>query len=174
MDKLAELYKRSTDEWLSQLHEESKVNKNQLDDEASEQSQLFANWAGLAAIAHVNRKEQERRFEAAKARADVAIRKDPVRFGLEEKPKEAAIKAVILDIEEVQEAYDDYMKAYAYDKVMAVAEKTMEGRKTMLRLEGDLWLGEYYSKVEIKDKQVDRFRERVADTRKRKERRKRR
>jgi len=44
LDKLIDkLYKRTPSEWQELLHQESAVNKNRLDDEAAEQSQLFSN-----------------------------------------------------------------------------------------------------------------------------------
>ena len=172
LDKLIDkLYKRTPSEWQELLHQESAVNKNRLDDEAAEQSQLFSNWAGLAATAHIHRKEMERNFDEVKASVELRVRKDPVGYGLEDKPKEAAIKAVVAETKQVKEAYDEFLQAYAYDKTMAVAEKTMEGRKTMLRLEGDLWLGEYYSTTNIREEQVNRFKEKISDTKRKARRR---
>jgi len=165
------LYEKTPDEWSQQLHQEAGINKNRLDDEAAEQSQLFSNWASLAAAAHIDRKEAERNFDEEKARMDLKVRKDPGMYGLEDKPKEAAIKAVVSESEMVKKAYSEFLDAYAYDKVLAVAEKAMEGRKTMLRLEGDLWLGEYYSTTNIREEQVDRFREKSKDLKKKSRRR---
>lgn len=169
---LERLLEKSPGEWQEQLHEEASINKHQLDDEAAEQSQLFSNWASLAAIAHIHRKEAERDYEETKADIELKVRSDPGHYGLEEKtPKEAAFKATVLNIKIVKTVYKDYLKAYTYDKILSIAEKTFDGRKTMLRLEGDLWLGEYYSTTTIKEEQVEKFREKLNDNKKRSGRR---
>jgi len=169
---LDKLLKRTPEEWQEKLHNEAAVNKYELDDEAAGQSQLFSNWASLAAVAHIYRKQSERDYEEIRAKKELMVRADPGFYGLEEKsPKEAAIKAVVLDMESVKDAYKEFMEAYTYDKILSIAEKTFEGRKTMLRLEGDLWLGEYYSTTTIKEEQVDRFREKISDSKNRRKRR---
>ena len=169
---LSKLLDKSPGEWQEQLHDEAAINKHQLDDEAAEQSQLFSNWASLAAIAHIHRKECERNYEEVKADIELKVRSDPSHYGLEEKtPKEAAFKATVLSQKIVKDAYENYLEAYSYDKVLSIAEKTFDGRKTMLRLEGDLWLGEYYSTTTIKEEQVEKFREKINDNKKRSGRR---
>ena len=56
---LDKLLKRTPEEWQEKLHNEAAVNKYELDDEAAGQSQLFSNWASLAAVAHIYRKQSE-------------------------------------------------------------------------------------------------------------------
>ena len=169
---LDRLLEKTPEEWQEKLHDEAAVNKYELDDEAAGQSQLYSNWASLAAVAHIYRKQSERDYEEIKAEAELNVRADPGLYGLEEKsPKEAAIKAVVMGINKVMKANRDFMRAYTYDKILSIAEKTFEGRKTMLRLEGDLWLGEYYSTTTIRDEQVDRFREKISDSKNRRKRR---
>ena len=116
---LDRLLENSPGEWQEQLHEEAAINKHQLDDEAAEQSQLFSNWASLAAAAHIYRKEAERDYEETKADLELRVRTDPVQYGLEEKtPKEAAFKATVLNNNIVKDSYKAYLKAYTYDKVL--------------------------------------------------------
>jgi len=163
---------RTPDEWQELSHREVAINKNRLDDEASGQSQLYSNWGSLAAAAHIYRKRKEGDYEEVKAAMDIMVRTNPTEYGVEEKsPKEAAIKAAIISNREVKKAHSDFLDAYAYDKILAVAEKSCEGRKSMLRLTGDLWLGEYFSTVTVKEKQAEEFREKISDTKNRSRRR---
>jgi hypothetical protein len=56
----------------------------------------------------------------------------------------------------------DVIEATAYAKFFNSATSACDQKKTMLRMIGDLWLGEYYSDVQIKKGEgEERLRERM-------------
>jgi len=173
-DDIEELLSMTAREWRQHFYEQIKIDKYALDISVAEQPQLFVNCAGLSATASKLRDFLEKVYEEEKAEMDLAVRSNPQGFDLEPDTKgklmETAIKSKVILDTRVAESYHNFIEGKEYAKLLNGVVNAFDQRKTMLRLEGDLWLGEYYSNADIRGSEEDVIRERAAS--KAKERRK--
>lgn len=156
-EDLKKLLSKTPFEWREQAKEESKIDRNYLHIQAEEQSQLYFNWASLFGIAKEYRKLKEVELKEVESKWDLKLREDPESYGFPKSPKEAAIKSKVATRREVREKKRDFLESYAYAKALEAAKDSFLIRRSMLKLEGDLWLGEYYDTVTIKEEDEERF-----------------
>lgn len=160
------LFERTAQEWTSFFREQAMFDKYELDTAVAEQAQFFINCAGLSSVASKLRDFVETWLKQEESEVDLAVRSNPLEFDLEPDSKgklmESAIKSKVALDNRVCDIGILFMEMKEYAKVMNKAIDGFDQRKTMLRLEGDLWLGEYYSSADIREKLEDDVREKAA------------
>lgn len=155
------LMKTALEDWGDELNEDMRLNKFNLDDECARQTSIFSKWAMLSAQASQEREWRQKELDEETARLDNEIRADPEKFGLRD-IKENAVKALITSDGEIMKLRADLIRAISYSKFFNSAVEACDQKKYMLRELGNLWLGEYYSNVEIrKGEAEDDLRERM-------------
>lgn len=137
------------EEWGDELDEDMKIDKFNLDDECARQPSIYSKWAMLSARASEERDWRQKELDEEAARIDNEVRTDPDKFGIRD-IKESAVKAAIAADEVIMKLKADVVRATAYAKFFYSAVGACDQKKTMLRMLGDLWLGEFYSNVEIR------------------------
>lgn len=153
--------KKDINELSEQLDADMRIDKYGLDNECAEQTSIYSKWARMSAEASRERDYRQKELDETSAMLDNEIRTDPEKYGIKDL-KEAAVKAVIMGDEAVMKLKSDLIEATTYAKFMNSAVAACDQKKTMLRMLGDLWLGEYYSNVEIRKGEVeDRLREKM-------------
>lgn len=156
-----EIFKKSMEEWGEDLDADMRIDKFGLDNECAQQTSIYSKWARLSAEAGRERDYRQKELDEISADLDNAIRKDPGKYGIAD-VKENAVKAVIQNDKRVMKLKTDVIEITAYASLFKGAVNACDQKKTMLRMLGDLWLGEYYSNVEIKKGEGDeRLRERM-------------
>lgn len=147
--EIGQVMKRTLEDWAEELNGDMKVDKFRLDEECARQTSVYTKWAFLTAEAGRERDWRQKELDEMNARLDNEVRVYPEKFGLKE-IKENAVKAVIAGDEGIMKLKADLINATAYYKFFSSAVAACDQKKTMLRMLGDLFLGEYYSNVEIK------------------------
>lgn len=163
------LLSKSIPEWKALASADHYFSKFDLDEACANQGQRFVNWAELAAIAvgYADLKEEELNQDRADMELDV--RENFEDFDLvpdrEGKLREAHVKAIIRRSPKVKRSYKEFVAAKAYNRFFENVMKSFDQRKTMIRMMGDLVLGEYKADVEIRDNHTDDMRKRMASRR---------
>ena len=154
------LLSKTPDEWRPEYMADLEFTFYDLDEAVATHAQRFMNWANLERLASKYYKMKQEEYDRAKAKLDLAIRRDPVKYKLDtddkikrgkEPPKETAIKSRIAIDKGVIAKWDDMLEAYQYNKIMKHAVEAFKDRKTMIREAGDLWINEYHSDVDVRD-----------------------
>lgn len=130
------------------------VDKYNLDDAAATQPELYMECVEAIERAKKDTDELEQELEERYSELDLDIRKNYDLYGLEENPKERAIKSAISKEPDIKEIREDLAKAKRILSKLNGRKEALDQRKQMVRLLGDLWLGEYYSDIEVRDAQV--------------------
>jgi hypothetical protein len=99
--------------------------------------------------------------ERVKGQVDQKVRHDPGLFGLENSPKEAAVKSVVVNDKDLIKAENNFHKAYELQYLLDSIVKAFEQRKELLRGEGELWREGYYSDARVNKSVEDRGRREV-------------
>jgi len=128
------------------------IDKHNLDNECSEQAFKYMTWAKCSAEAGKRKARLEHELDKARGRVDHRIRKNPEEYGLDPgNVKEKSISYAIDQDEEVEQILEEYDDA-VYEASNANSMKNaFDQRKVMLRVVAELWLGEYYSDVDIRE-----------------------
>jgi len=135
---------------MNKYRQDLKINKHELDEELIEQPQRYMEYIELAAEAAAEKDDAADALEITKAIVEDLIRTDPEKFGLEEKPKEGAIKAAIIKHPRVQRANKRLRKARKTLRILEGAKSSFEQRKTMLSKLVDYRIAGFYSEPRIK------------------------
>lgn len=149
-----QILKRSLDAWAEDLNGDMELDKYKLDDQCAQQTSVYSKWALISAKASRERDYRQKELDEEVAKLDNEVRVNPEKFGIKD-IKENAVKAVIASDKIVMKLKTDVIEATTYAKFFNSAVSACDQKKTMLRELGDLWLGEYYSNVEIKKGEVD-------------------
>jgi hypothetical protein len=144
-----DIMKRGLEGWAEELDGDAKTDKFGLDNECAVQTGLYAKWALLSTLASRERDWRQKELEERNALLDNDIRSDPGNYGISD-IKENAVKAVIAKDDGIMKLKAGVIEATAYAKFFDRAVSACDQKKMMLRELGDLWLGEYYSDVQIK------------------------
>lgn len=157
-----------------QLPKEVMVDKHDLDDECAAQAGVYVRWAERAARARDERDRKDHELRQHEAYLDQQLRED----AKDEKPKptESAIKARMVLEESHQRLQDAVFDARMVSAFCDSAKQAFEQRRSMLKYLCELWLGEYYSELQVNDNEYmeEKFRERQQGNKRRKLTRKRR
>ena len=138
---------RSVDSYEKECHKELELDRFNLDEEYETQPQLYLNWSKLYAISLAERKRISLDLERVKADVDLEIRgNDPKIYGLE-KFTETAIRSILMQIDRVKEKEEENIKIIKLSGFFEHAVRAFEQRKELLKGEGELWKGGYYSSV---------------------------
>jgi hypothetical protein len=147
----------------------SGFDKYSLDDEAVSQSRLVGILAPVFAKAKNDYAIAKKAFERLEGKKTLDIRRNYKEYGFEFKDelKEKAIQAVIDDLEEIREAYNEFLSILHRLNIIEGLVGSMDHRKTMLRLAGDLYIREYYTRDSISIHEQDNLRERLGSRKRR-------
>lgn len=171
IEGLDRLLRQSPNEWRKEAQADAEVSKFHLDDACATQGGYYSKWAGLYGVANTYRHAVDDLFEAEKAALDLKVRTDPHVYGLEVgkegRPMETAVRSVINTHKRIKALKREQLLARHYEKLTEHNLTAMEHRKTMIRMLGDLWLGEYKPEVQIRDEREDGFRERMVGRKRR-------
>jgi len=153
----------------AEADEESFIDKFSLDDVCASQGRLYIKWSRKYAKAAKLKELCLSELELEKAWLELEIRKDPKKYGIEPDNKgiikEGAVKAVIRLDNTVQELESDFIQANFLRRRYRGIRDGFDQRKVMIREEGDLYLGEYYSRTEIKQASASDFRKKTGQGR---------
>lgn len=122
-------------------------NKYRLDEEFITQPELYKKWAKFYGQSLAARKQVDKEVERARSELSLKIKASPEIYGLDKKSTETSVKDVINGNEKVREKEDHANKVYALSHVLEGIMKSFEQRKELLKGEGELWKGGYYSSV---------------------------
>lgn len=141
---------------------------------AEVQPDLAADIGELAASLKSEAKQAKTVLDETKAEAEREIRANP-----EQLPKatESAIASAVVLHQSVKDATREYLEADEDADLASSLANAYEHRRSMLKIEVQLYLGNYWGEVEVRemdktdrnlsDKKLDRARERVQEGRKR-------
>lgn len=150
------------DERIKAFRKKVKVDRFSLDTECAEQAYLFVEVAEMYADAEKAKKEAEAAYDDAVAEKDLDIRRSPEGYGLDEEPKEKAIAHTVRQQAKVKRLREEMFEAIRKCNKLKSLKDGFEQKKIMLRVCGDLWLGEYYSETEVRKSEVGKFRKRMS------------
>ena len=157
---------------LEEIHDRiMEFDKLALDDEAVVQARLTSLWTTVQARLKKISAKAKKNLTTVEGRKGLEVRKDYKNYGFEFKAdlKEKPIQAIVDGMPEVEKAFDAYLEAEHRKDVVSGIVSSLEQRKTMIRLAGDLWIKEYYAKDSFSTsnmgnvvEETDMLRERMA------------
>lgn len=131
------------------LSEDATIDKNALDVEAERQSHLVMKWSLLLTQAQATLSEAKEGL--AHIEAVLFLR---ARTELPNKPTEATIKSWILTQPEFRKAQRTKRKAENNVTYLQNAKAVLENKRSMIKVEAELWVCGYYSRPMIREQQV--------------------
>lgn len=133
---------------LTTYRDDLAIDQSRLEFEWQNQAQLYAKWAERHANALLERDRAKENLDVIRSRVDRKIRKNPSGFGLDQDDKkrvtEDAIKAVVFEQPEYQEASKELIEANHAVNVLAVAKDAFGHRKSALENMTRLYVYQYY------------------------------
>jgi len=139
------------DEQRNEYQEDLAIDKYHLENEWDEQALLFMKWAERHVEALHIRDSLKDKMDLVKAQIDMNIRSEPVKFGFDKKPTEAAISNCIIEDVEYQKISAEYLQAKKDVNILQAVKEAMEHKKKALEAETSLWIGGFYSNPKIPD-----------------------
>lgn len=130
--------------------EDLRIDEDALDREWLSQPELYLEYGEKLADAKEAEGNLKLAVERERAVAYLDISKNPVSYGLNEKPTKDAILATVSGLEEVQEVENDYNEAKKISSRLNSAVLAFEQRKSSLTKLTDLYLAGYYSEPKSK------------------------
>ena len=121
------------------------IDRNHLDIEWEKQSSNCFEACRLAAGARLYVEDTKRALDVERANADIAIRRDPAKFGFTAKPTESAIDAVITVMPSIQDLMDKVSKAQYQWNICNAAVTALENKKKGLESLTQLRSMNYFS-----------------------------
>jgi len=121
------------------------VDQFSLEKENSQQPALLDEVGQWVSGIKADAKTAKEHIEYVKADLSLKIRKDPVGYGLEEKPKEGAISSAITTHKAYQQAVVDYIEANRLSDEASVLLSSVEQRKSSISNLVRLFIHAYYS-----------------------------
>ena len=120
-----------------------------LHEDAESQAELAFRAGELAAELKAASKRGKLNVEAVEAATDREVRNDPSSFGLEKITETAVRSAVSADLR-VVEAREASIEADKGADLASALSNAFEHRRSMLKIEVDLWVNNYWGDVEAK------------------------
>lgn len=128
------------------------IDELRLDQECIKQPQLYFTYAQQAADARRELDECKSVLDVASAELSKEIRKNPTKYGLNDKPTEASINSTISLQKRYREAHDAIVDASHRVAVLGAAVTALEHRKRALTLLVNLKGQEFYSEPKVSEK----------------------
>lgn len=125
------------------------LDKNRLDEEWVNQPRLYREYADKLAEAERDLSRAEAALKVTRADAELAIRENPAKFGLE-KVVEAAVKARVETHKAVVKAHDEVIRVQYRVSLLKAACRTLEHRKAALQELVTLWQNDYFATPRVK------------------------
>jgi hypothetical protein len=149
------------------------INKHHLDEEWLRQPMLYQQYSELLAEAEAAKGEAQAKLDYIRAKLDSEIRGNPSEFGLL-KATEGAIEATIQTQDEYRKAVAETIETKKNLKIIEGVVRAMDHKKNALEDLVQLWLRGYWSepsvKTEVKDKLIERSKEKQDEALKNNER----
>jgi len=124
--------------------EEVIIDKYDLDNEWLNQAEKFIHWGEQEAQAEYEKDRIKEKVDLTRAELSTSIREEPKKYGLE-KVTEAAINEIILQSKKFQDINGEYIEAVKTAKILTIAKKGFEQRKTALEELVKLYLNGYWA-----------------------------
>jgi hypothetical protein len=121
-----------------------------LEKEWLRQSKLYFEWAERVAKAKKDLDIHKNRLEVVKAEVSLAVRQFPKNHGIEVKPTEKLIEAVVVTDEQVTSALQTVAKIRHRCEVASAMVGALDHKKTALSKLVDLFLASYYAEPRTK------------------------
>ncbi len=128
------------------LEQELKIDKFSLDEEWLRQPMLIYQWSKDYAEALAVRDKTKQLVELIKAESDLAIRKNPERFGLE-KATDKAVENAIITVPEYQEALKQHQQAMYDVNILSGGIEAINHKKSALDNLTRLFLSGYWAEA---------------------------
>ncbi len=125
-----------------------KINKYSLDEELTNQSQLFMSWAASYAEASIDREIAKNQLDLIKAKVENTIRNDPDMK--KNKLTESAISSKVTRSKKVQQYVTKYLSVLKVEKILLEAKNAFKQRQKMLEGLVQLHIQSYYSDPKVK------------------------
>jgi len=138
---------------MSDLKSKLQIDINRLQFCCQEQPELASRAGELAAMAKSKAKRAKVVLEEAKANANKEIRDNPDGFGVPKVTEKAVESAVVLHPDVMKVAQDVIELELDADKA-AVLANAFEHRRSMLKIEAELFVHNYWGSVEVKESQM--------------------
>jgi len=131
------------------LGEDASFDKYALDIEAEDQPMLMEKWLGLLTQAQGELSKAKEVLQNEEAKLFLKTKKD----GIPDipKPTEAAVKAYVVIQPEYRKAQRRKRKAENNVAYLQNARSVLEHRKTMIKVEADLWITGYFARPHVSD-----------------------
>ena len=120
---------------------------------AEEQPVLACEAGELAAEAKADARRVHAALEQKRAEVDKEVRRDPDKYGLA-KTTESSIASAVTLHPQVVEANVKAIKADAKVDQFAALRDAYQHRKSMLQMEAQLYIANYFGDVEVKERQM--------------------
>jgi len=131
------------------LSEDAYFDKYALDIEAEDQTHLMCKWLELLTEAQAELSKAKEVMANVEAKIFLKVKTEGV-SSLGSKPTEATVKAYVHTQPDYRKAQRRKRKAENNVHYLQNARSVLEHRKTMIKVEADLWICGYFSKPHIK------------------------
>lgn len=138
---------------LEELNQGLAVHTDALHLDAREQPRLAEEAGELAAEAKAAAKRAKLECDEIKAEVERAVRKDPAMYGLEKATDKPVAAAITLD-KQVMAAERAVIDAQETADKVASTANAYEHRRTMLKIEVQLWLSNFYGDVTVQEHEM--------------------
>lgn len=128
-----------------------RIDENGLDTEWLQQPSLMMRYGKEKAAADDVVERAKHDFDVVRAQLDLAIRKDPTKYGAAEGVKitEAVVNALLIQNELYTEAHEEYLDAKHHADLAKVAVQAVDGKKTALENLVKLHGQQYFSSPSV-------------------------
>ena len=126
------------------------VHVQALHEDAEGQAQLAFRAGELAAELKARAKRAKMAAEAVEAKVDQAVRADPESYGLS-KTTETSIRSAVVGSDPVLESREAQIAAEKGADLASALSNAFEHRRSMLRIEAELYVNNYWGDVEVRE-----------------------
>jgi len=152
-------------------YKDLKINKHKLDREIIRQPQLYMKWAVRASEATGDKEIAKDRLELLRNRLEKKIRKNPQKYGIDDKVTEGAIRVVVQNNPKIKKANIEIINLASIERTLIKAENAFKQRQRMLetlvKLKTDLWYSDVKTTSGYRDKERDNIKRRISKSLKR-------
>jgi hypothetical protein len=129
--------------------EDVEIDINNLDAELLRQASRFQYWGRQEAKALYEKDQVEETLSKCKARIELAIRKDPEKYGYMNKLTEGAVSCLLVGQQEVMEATEASLKSRYKARILGIAVKSFEHKKKALEKLVELYISGYWATPKV-------------------------
>jgi len=143
---------------IDELKRQLSIHIDSLHMDAQEQAMLANTVGEIAAEAKMVARQKKMEHEEARAASDKEIRRSPEKYGLV-KVTESSVSSAIVLHPEVQRTRDEWIQAERDADIAASLRDAYQHRKSMLQMETELYVSNYFGEVEVNQNSLRRSRQ---------------